>query len=207
LRWISVTIGSALSLISWFALPCAPQSSAAPALTKGSTELQLWVSGSKDVSIPNSFVPGVPGINGWGVGARYGRVLSDLHGPGFLRGRAEYAGDVEPVMVFYQHGRPIYAFGASPLGMQWNFRERRGFTPFGGVAGGMLFADHSLPAGTQALNFTANGGVGVRWNRRRGSPLLAVDLFHISNASLGPSNPSINLVRFRLAFDLFTRQK
>jgi hypothetical protein len=194
-------------LISWFAAPGASQTPAKTLLTNGSDELQFWVAGWKDVSAPRGFVPGVPGINGGGLGVRYGRVISNLHGPGFLRGRAEYTGDVEPVMEFYQHGQPTYAFGARPLGMQWNFQEHRRITPFAGIALGMLIANHSLPLGTQALNFTGDGEFGLRWNRWRGSPSLAVDFFHISNAALAPSNPSINLVRFRIGFDLFTRSK
>jgi hypothetical protein len=202
LKWIAFTLGLFVTSVSCLALAASAQILGESPLTKGSSELQLSVAGSKDISQPGSFIPGVPGITGWGLGLRYGRMVSDWHGRGLLRGQAEFTSDLEPVALFYLHHNANYVFGVRPFGIEWNLRERRGFQPFGGIAVGMLFANHNFPPGTEKFNFTANGGLGLRWRRVRGSPLLGVDFFHVSNASLGPSNPSINFVRFRVGFNL-----
>ena len=66
-------------------------------------ELEVWTGAGGDPI-------GTPGVtlgnSVWNVGLRYGWVLTDAHGPGFLRGRFEYAVDVLPVVMVFQPGGP-----------------------------------------------------------------------------------------------------
>jgi hypothetical protein len=59
------------------------------------------------------------------VGARYGWVLTDAHGPGLLRDRFEYAVDSLPVVMVFQPGGQAYGFGFDPWIMKWDFEPRR----------------------------------------------------------------------------------
>ena len=60
---------------------------------------------------------------------RYGWVLTNPHGPGFLRGRFEYAVDVVPVFLVSQPAGTTYGFGLNPLGLKWNLEMHRGVVP------------------------------------------------------------------------------
>src|SRR5438045_8986558 len=61
---------------------------------EGGHELQVWTGGGHGISGSQS------GDSVWNAGFRYGLILTAPHGPGFLRGRLEYALDAVPVFVF-----------------------------------------------------------------------------------------------------------
>jgi len=66
------------------------------------------------------------GINGsqsgdgvWNAGFRYGLILTAPHGPGFLRGRLEYAVDAVPVFLVVQKTNTAYGVGVNPFAFKW----------------------------------------------------------------------------------------
>src|SRR6266852_1709552 len=63
---------------------------------KSGNEVQVWTGGGHGLSGSTSDT----GV--WNVGVRYGWVLTNPHGPGFLRGRFEYAVDVVPIFPVFQ---------------------------------------------------------------------------------------------------------
>lgn len=122
----------------------------------------------------------------------WGRVLTRPAGWGFLRGRFEWAFEVTPLFAQYAPGA-TRGLGVSPLVWRWSFDRRGPVAGFVEVAGGGLWTNHALPAGTVAGNFTAHGGAGLRilTGRRRGV-VLAYRLDHISNGNRADRNPGIN---------------
>jgi hypothetical protein len=86
---------------------------------RGGNEVQVWTGGGHGLSGSTSDT----GV--WNVGVRYGWVLTNPHGPGFLRGRFEYAVDVVPVFLVFQPAGTAYGFGLNPLGLKWNMEAHR----------------------------------------------------------------------------------
>ncbi|MBZ5697824.1 MAG: acyloxyacyl hydrolase [Acidobacteriia bacterium] len=151
---------------------------------------------------------GTPGVtlgnSVWNVGLRYGWVLTDPHGPGFLRGRFEYAVDVLPVVVVFQPGGRAYGFGLDPWIMKWNFEPHRRISPYIELGGGGLIATREIPVGAARLNFTPTGAIGV--NLLRGKYHWSIDFryFHISDAQITPFNPGTDTFGIRVGWGAFT---
>ncbi len=82
---------------------------------KGSNEFALWSGGGYAIS------GGVRHADNWNVGLRYGRVLTDEHGPLWLRGRFEYTVDVIPIFWVFQPGGTAYGAGFDPPGIEMEF--------------------------------------------------------------------------------------
>ncbi len=59
----------------------------------------------------------------------WGRVLTEPHGPGWLRGRFELAFEVVPIYGQYDP-RSTYGFGITPLMWRWNFEPRQKLASF-----------------------------------------------------------------------------
>jgi hypothetical protein len=127
------------------------------------------------------------------VGFRLGRVLTNEHGKGFLRGTFEMAGDVIPLDEYWINGGQ-YAGGINPFIAQWNFTRPCKVAPYFAAVGGVLFSTHNLPPGdTAQVNFTSGPEIGVHIFRKdRASWDLALKAYHLSNASIGNHNPGIN---------------
>src|SRR5438045_9136188 len=84
----------------------------------GSTEIQVWTAGGHSV-------PGGTGRTGiFDAGLRYGWVLSDAHGPAFLKGRFEYAVDAVPVYLTFQRANVAYWVGLTPMNLKSNLVAR-----------------------------------------------------------------------------------
>src|SRR5207245_1254957 len=84
----------------------------------GATELQVWTAGGHSVA-------GGRGSTGiWDAGLRYGWVLTNPHGPGFLKGRFEYALDAVPLYLIFQPANTAYGVGLNPANLEWNFATR-----------------------------------------------------------------------------------
>ena len=62
---------------------------------QGGHEIELWAGGGHSVA------GGHGGTGTFNAGLRYGWIISDLHLPGFLRGRFEYAVDFVPVFLVF----------------------------------------------------------------------------------------------------------
>ena len=109
-------------------------SDVAPLFSVGSTELMITAGPAFGAEIFHS-----------SGGYRYvlssfswGRVLTGPVGPGFLRGRFEWAVEAAPVIAQYA---PYDTFGAgvSPLTWRWNFDPRGKLAPYVELAGGLLW--------------------------------------------------------------------
>jgi lipid A 3-O-deacylase len=164
----------------------------------GGHELQLWTGGGHGLN------GGTTDTGVWTLGVRYGWVLTDPVGPGFLRGRFEYAVDVVPVFLVFQRTGTAYGFGLNPFALKWNFATHRKVAPYVDIGGGTLFTNNQTPPGTSRVNFTTSGALGVHFLQRKYNWSAEVRYMHISNAGLATPNPGINTIQVRLGFGRFT---
>lgn len=167
---------------------------------EGGHELQVWSGGGHSVS------GGTANTGVWNAGLRYGWILTAPHGPGFLKGRFEYAVDAVPAFVVFQPKNTAYGAGVNPLGLKWIFATRGDAEPYLELNGGTLFTSHDVPAGTSAVNFTSSAAFGVHFLRAH-AWTLEVRYMHISNAGLSSPNPGINTVQVRVGFGRFFGRK
>src|SRR5438128_11409287 len=80
---------------------------------EGGHELQVWTGGGHGISGSQS------GDGIWNAGFRYGLILTTPHGPGFLRGRLEYALDAVPAFLEVQKTNTAYDLGLNPFPLIW----------------------------------------------------------------------------------------
>jgi hypothetical protein len=166
---------------------------------QGGTEIQVWTSGGHSVA-------GGRGDTGiWNVGLRYGWVLTKPFGPGFLKGRFEYAIDAVPVYLLFQPRNTAYGAGLNPLNLKWNFATRGNAIPYLELSGGTLFTTHDVPPTTSKVNFTPSGAFGVHILRQRLAMTIEARYLHISNAGLERRNPGINTFEVRLGVGKFRK--
>jgi lipid A 3-O-deacylase len=165
---------------------------------KGGHELELWTGGGHGTNgiTSNTVV--------WNAGARYGWVLTGPHGPGFLRGKFEYAVDVVPVFLVFRPASTAYGVALDPIALKWNFDTYRRMTPYVQADGGVLFTSSQVPQDTSHVNFTPSGALGMHILGRKFNWSAEVRFMHISNASLSSPNPGINTLQLRLGVGLFT---
>lgn len=163
----------------------------------GGHEIQLWTGGGHSVS------GGVPSTEVWNLGLRYGWILTRPHGPGFLSGRLEYAVDVVPVFVVFQRANTAYGVGFNALNLKWNFATRGSVVPYLELSGGALFTNHSVPTGTNTVNFTPSAALGTHFLGEKYNWSVEVRYLHISNAGLTVANPGLNTVQVRLGIGRF----
>jgi hypothetical protein len=177
----------------------AARSQAGP--VEGGHEVQIWTGGGH-------------GINGsqsndglWNVGLRYGFILTAPHGPGFLRGRLEYAVDAVPVFMVFQKTNTAYGVGVNPFAFKWALDTRRSLVPYFEIGGGTLFTNTNVPEGTSRINFTTSAALGLHFLRSKHNISTEVRYMHISNAGLATRNPGINTIQLRLGFGLFSQKE
>jgi hypothetical protein len=163
----------------------------------GGHEFQVWTGGGPSVS------GGTSNTSVWNAGLRYGWILTRPHGPGFLKGRFEYALDAVPAFVVSQKNNTAYGAGVSPLGLKWDFATRGRLEPYFELNGGTLFTNHEVPAGTSNVNFTDAAALGVHLLGDHWAWSLEARYMHISNAGLSNPNPGINTVQVRLGIGKF----
>jgi lipid A 3-O-deacylase len=166
---------------------------------KGGTELELWTSGGHSVAGGR----GQTGI--WNLGLRYGWIFTDAHGPGFLKGRFEYAVDAVPAYLLFQRANTAYGVGLNPLNLRWNLSQRGSLVPYLELSGGVLFTTHDVPPHTSAVNFTPAAAAGVYTLRKKYALAVELRYLHISDAGLSKLNPGINTVEVRLGLGKFNR--
>src|SRR3979490_869803 len=80
---------------------------------EGGHEWQVWTGGGHGANGSQS------GAGVWNVGFRYGLILTKPRGPGFLRGRLEYAVDAVPVFLVVQKTNTAYGVGVNPFAFKW----------------------------------------------------------------------------------------
>lgn len=167
---------------------------------QGGRELQLWTGGGH--SVPG----GTKDTGVWNVGVRYGWILTEPHGPGFLSGRFEYAVDAVPAYLVFQPRNTAYGAGINPLGLKWIFATRGSVAPYLELGGGTLFTTHEVPAGTSTINFTSGAAFGMHFLGKH-AWTLELRYQHISNAGLTVPNPGINTVQVRVGLGKFFAKK
>jgi lipid A 3-O-deacylase len=167
----------------------------------GGREVQVWTGGGYTV-------PGGTKRTGvWNAGLCYGWVLTRPHGPAFLNGRFEYAVDAVPMFLVFQPANTSYGVGFNPIDLKWNFATRGRVVPYLEIDGGTLFTNHSVPTGTNAVNFTTSGVFGVHLLGPRYNWSIEARYMHISNAGLATPNPGINTFQVRLGIGRFLAKK
>jgi len=168
---------------------------------EGGHELQVWTGGGHGVSGSQS------GDGLWNAGFRYGLILTAPHGPGFLRGRLEYAVDAVPVFLIVQKTNTAYGVGVNPFAFKWVLATRSSIVPYVEIGGGVLFTNNKVPEGTSHTNFTSGGAFGLHFLRSKYNISTEVRYMHISNGGLATPNPGINTIQFRLGFGLFSQKE
>ena len=166
---------------------------------KGGHELELWTGGGRDVKGP-TLDTGV-----WTVGGRYGWVLTAPRGPGFLRGKFEYAVDVLPVFWVFQPGGTAYGVAVDPVALKWNFDTHGSIVPYIDLDGGALLTNRQVPPGSSRINFTTSGALGMHILGKKFNWSAEVRFMHISNAGIAAENPGINTLQVRVGVGMFTR--
>lgn len=164
-------------------------------------ELQVWTGGGHGINGSQSD----DGV--WNVGFRYGLILTAPRGPGFLRGRLEYAIDAVPVFMVVQKTNTAYGIGINPFAFKWALDTRTGVVPYLELGGGTLFTNTKVPEGTSRINFTTTGALGLHFLRSKHNISTEVRFMHISNAGLSTPNPGINSIQFRIGFGLFSQKE
>lgn len=163
------------------------------------SEIQLWTAGGHSVS-------GGRGNTGiFDLGLRYGWVLLDSHGPGFLRGRFEYAVDAVPLYVIFQPLNTAYGIGLNPLNLKWNFERHGRVVPYAELSGGLLFTTHDVPANTSSTNFTPAAAFGMHYLTERIAWTVEGRYLHISDAGLSRLNPGVNTFEIRIGLGKFRK--
>ena len=180
---------------------CAPAVRAQAGPVEGGHELQVWTGGG------HGFNGSQSGDGIWNVGFRYGLILTKPHGPGFLRGRLEYAVDAVPVFIVVQKTNTAYGVGVNPFAFKWALATRGSVVPYLELGGGALFTNTKVPEGISRINFTTSGAAGLHFLRSKHNISAEVRYMHISNAGLAAPNPGINTIQFRIGFGLFSQKE
>ncbi|MDP9266769.1 MAG: acyloxyacyl hydrolase [Acidobacteriota bacterium] len=175
------------------------QSLPSTSLTKGTWDLGLSGTGGTSVS------GGVDDVRIFTVGFRVGRILTNEHGSGFVRGNLEWALDVSPVNVYFTEPENVYGASVAPLNLKWNFTSGSRVAPYLQLSEGVLFTNKDLPfPGTSQVNFQSGLGLGFHFfTREKRAWTAEVKYQHISSAGLGDLNPGINTVQFTLGYNWF----
>jgi hypothetical protein len=179
----------------------APPSSAQDGPRTDGNEVEIWTTGGHGTN-------GIAQHTGvWTAGFRYGWIITEPHGPGFLRGRFEYAVDAVPVFVVFQPTNTAFGAAVNPFGLVWDFDTRGRVVPYIELGGGVLFTNTQVPVGTSRINFTTAGAVGLHFLTRRAAWTADLRFMHISNAGLTNANPGINTLQLRLGIGWFTHRR
>jgi opacity protein-like surface antigen len=103
--------------------------------------------------------------------------------------------------------RKVYAYGATPLGVQFNFRPRKKVQPFVGASGGFLYFKEAIPdfTGTR-FNFTAEVGGGIDFRMRKNRAVtVGYKYYHVSNANRGVYNPGFDNNLFYVGYRFLSK--
>jgi hypothetical protein len=183
------------------ALFSAPALRAQAGPVEGGNEIQVWTGGGHGINGVES------GDSVWNVGLRYGWILTAPHGPGFLRGRLEYAVEAVPLFLVFQKTDTAYGAGVNPFAFKWALDTHRSVIPYFELGGGALFTNTKAPEGTSRINFTSSGALGLHFLGSKHNISAEVRFMHISNAGLATPNPGINTIQFRIGFGRFSQKE
>jgi hypothetical protein len=190
-----------LALLVFISTLFAPRARAQAGPVEGGHEIQFWTGGGHGINGSQS------GDGVWNLGFRYGLILTAPHGPGFLRGRLEYAVDAVPAFVIFQKQNTAYGVGVDPFAFKWMLDRPGSVAPYFEIGGGTLFTSTNVPAGTSRINFTTSAALGLHFLQSKHNLSAEVRYMHISNAGLATPNPGINSIQFRLGFGWFSQKE
>ncbi len=149
-------------------------------------------------------------------GLRYGRVLAASETVAF-----SWTIDAIPVAVLSnprftvvpsgsgfivtQSRKSVYAWGAAPIGLKFNFRRNRRVHPYGHATGGFLYFNEEVPAaGAARFNFTYDFSGGVQIvNSDRKAFTIGYKYQHISNGYRATFNPGVDVQMIFVGFSVF----
>jgi hypothetical protein len=194
-------VRSAFTVLLFAAFLVAPAARSQAGPVEGGHELQIWTGGGHGTNGSQSS----DGV--WNVGLRYGLILTAPHGPGFLRGRLEYAVEAVPLFVVFQKTNTAYGAGLNPFAFKWALDTHGSVVPYLELGGGTLFTNTKVPEGTSHVNFTTSGALGLHFLRSKYNISTEVRFMHISNAGLATPNPGINTVQLRIGFGRFSQKE
>jgi lipid A 3-O-deacylase len=160
----------------------------------------VWVGGG--FSVPG----GTKDTHAMNAGVRLGKILTDNHLGGFLRGNFEWSGDLIPMYYIWQPKPAQNAYGAAfnPVNLKWNFTNLPRKVPFLELGGGVLFSDHAVPLNTSHVNFITHAAFGIHIFKTAVCAITpSIRYEHISNAGLTSPNPGINTVQFTIGLNSF----
>ena len=190
-----------LALLVFLSILFAPGARAQAGPVEGGHEIQFWTGGGHGLNGSQS------GDGVWNLGFRYGWILTAPHGPGFLRGRLEYAVDAVPAFVIWQKQNTAYGVGVDPFAFKWTLDRPGSIAPYFEIGGGTLFTSTNVPAGTSRINFTTSAALGLHFLQSKHNLSAEVRYMHISNAGLATPNPGINTIQVRLGFGWFSQKE
>ena len=180
---------------------------------KGSNEFGVW--GGISFHAP-TLIGKTPDARLGNIGLRYGRVLATTKNVAF-----EWTIDVIPVavlsnprltfvpsgsgFVITQSRKSVYAWGAAPIGLKFNFRRERRVQPFGQATGGFLYFNEDVPvAGAARFNFTYDFSGGIQIvNRDHKAFTIGYKYQHISNGYHSNINPGVDTQMIFFGFSVF----
>jgi lipid A 3-O-deacylase len=139
--------------------------------------------------------------------------LWQAYTPKYLRANCyQQPGSPETCSNLFPTGGTYTGVSATPVILRWNFRSGRHLLPWIQGAGGLIWTNHKFPPigpypvpnhlGTSVFNFTPQFGLGVHYFvKPKQSISISANAVHISNASLGDSNPGVNAsVQFSIGY-------
>lgn len=114
------------------------------------------------------------------AGVRLGKVITNQHLPGVLRGQFEYAGELMPYWqsftpaprvaetkyifegqtgyILLPYGGGTYTgFSITPIILRWNFAPSRRFAPWIQGAGGLIYTTHKYPPDIEVQHGVSGG--------------------------------------------------
>jgi opacity protein-like surface antigen len=178
-------------------------------------EFGVWGGGSPT---SNVWIGKSPNRQFFLTGLRYGRVL--LSGANMS---LKYTVDVNPAafldqtdfhflrtlsgggLLFKRDHHYVYGAGASPIGLQLNFREHHRYQPYVNGSIGMLYFSRDVPvAQASHFNFAADWGGGVQiFLRPQRALSLGYRYHHFSNNLLGHFNPGVDSNLIYIGYSAF----
>ena len=183
-------------------------------IQKRQNEFGVWGGISFDAT---TLIGKTPDARFGNIGLRYGRVLLASRIVAF-----EWTIDVVPVAIlsntrfvtlpdprggsiFTQVRPSVYAWGAAPIGLKFNFRRKHRVQPFFHTTGGFLNFRRAIPEDNAArFNFTFDfaGGVQIVDANHR-SFFIGYKYQHISNGYRAPINPGVDVQMIYAGFSIF----
>jgi hypothetical protein len=193
-------IAGAMMLTTLFSCLSSSQDFQPPTQMKGTRNTEVWIGA---VAAQHDRTTAF-NTNIWMGGARFGRILTSAHGPGWLRGTLQWDIDVIPLFIV-SNLQKAYGAEFDPIVGRWNFNRRGQSVPYFEIAGGLVFTNTHVPPGPTS-NFNVVPKIGFGWQIFRDGQRsidVGLNVWHLSNAWTAPRNPSANGIQLTLGYHWF----